>query len=191
MKFIKIIAILALAFPQLALANPLSWVGDKSGVAWGVEKREFLVMSKKVYGYNYDITTKVNRDGDSAQIVVDIPVDTFSSGEAERDGEVAKMLKGDVRKAMTFTSTPLSAAELQDLMGKKAKSIAGQLAIGDKEYPMTFNITYGTDEFLYGNVKTAMSKLGVQPPALVGGVVMKVGDDLQLLVKLKLSELAG
>lgn len=191
MKFIKIIAILALAFPQLTMAAPLSWTGDKSGVAWGVEKREFLVMSKKIYGYNYDITTKVSRDGDLAQIVVDIPVDTFSSGEAERDGEVAKMLKGDVRKAMTFTSNPLSAPELQALMDKKAKSIAGQLAIGDKEYPMTFNITYGTDNFLYGNVKTAMSKLGVEPPTLVGGVVMKVGDDLQLLVKLKLSEFSG
>lgn len=191
MKFLKVFAILAIVLPQLAAAEALSWVGDKSGVAWGVEKREFLVMSKKVYGYNYEITTKVNRDGDSAQIVVDIPVDTFSSGEAERDSEVAKMLKGDVRKAMTFTSKPLSAAELADLAGKKSTSVAGQLAIGDKEYPVTFNVSYGTDNYLYGNAKTAMSKLGVEPPALVGGVVMKVGDDLQLLVKLKLSDLAG
>lgn len=167
------------------------WQQDKSGVAWMAKKREYLIMNSDVFGYNYDITTAVKPEGEAKQIVVEIPVDKFSSGEPDRDSEVAVMLKGNTQKNMVFTSSPLDTQQWQQIIAKSAKSIAGDLSIGGKSYPVTFNVTYDSAGNLHGELSSKMTAFDIEPISLVGGLVVKVSDDIKLLVKLNLQDLAA
>lgn len=191
MYFSRLLLILAFTFSGLAsAADAPSWQADKSGVAWVVNKRQFLVMNKEIYGYNYDVKTSVRPEGENYQIVMEIPVDKFSSGEADRDKEVAVILKGDVSKTMTFTSAPYSKADFQKILTKQTKAIVGDLEIGKTKSPVSFDISYEGDAFLLGSVTTKMSHLGVEAPAAGGGLVLKISDDLKLLVRLQLKDIA-
>lgn len=182
---------IALTFSSAAQASEgaeAKWQADKSGVAWMAKKRQFLVKNTEVYGYNYDIKTTLKGDTSAVQIVVDIPIDKFSSGEPDRDSEVIIMLKGDKRKAMTFTSKPLSPFELQAILAKETKAISGQLAIGDKEFPVTFGLTYDNN-YMHGQLESTMQAFDIAPISVAGGLVVKVKDYVKLLVRLNLKDL--
>jgi hypothetical protein len=173
---------------------------DSNCVRWVVQKRMFLVKEIKVAGYNCAIKLAVSSDsesqspatsgkaGESAtsttrttnrKVSVSIPLDRFDSGEPERDEAVTDLLKNKSGKHIQFTTSALNSEQWQALANGTLKRIDGMLDISGRSMPITVSLRYDSTR-IFGDVRTAFSRLQIPPPVVAGGAIAKVRDSLRL-----------
>ncbi len=159
---------------------------SKNCVAWKAKKTLLLISDQEPIGINCDITTKLLTSPGSSQVLsVIIPVAGFNSGEEDRD-ELVKHLLGSPQKELSFVSERLPLKNWQTHIEGRNK-IKGSLRINGKVYPVTaeYKITAG---FAQGSITTKLSRFGIEPPEIAGGLVASVEDYIQLQFNLNLQK---
>jgi hypothetical protein len=164
-------------------------------VAYLAQKTMFLVSSGTVIGKNCDISAQVLPEvGGLYHIEVIIPIKSFQSGDADRDEDVAKSLKIEVKPELTFRSKAYSADEWRALFAKTDFELPGELAIGDKSYPLKVSSHYlqhDDQAEVEGMAKVKFEDFQIAPPKVVGGIVAKTKPDFELHFHLLGSRILG
>lgn len=153
-------------------------------VAYKVEKVVLFISKSEVVGKNCDISAQVLPEvGGLYHIEVIIPVRSFNSGDADRDKDVADILKADQKPEMTFRSKAMTADQWKALFTKGDFEVEGELSIGNKSYPLKLHSKYLTTDDgaeVDGIAKVRFSDFDISPPKVVGGVLAKAKPDLEL-----------
>jgi polyisoprenoid-binding protein YceI len=164
-------------------------------VAYKAEKVMLFVSKSEVIGRNCDISAQVLPEvGGLYHIEVIIPLHSFSSGDVERDRDVAKILKESERPEMTFRTKAMNAADWKKLFAKPAFEIEGELTIGAKAYPVKLQSHYiSKDESaeIEGLAKVRFEDFGISPPKVVAGIVAKAKPEFELYFHLLSQRILG
>lgn len=155
----------------------------------------FFVKSVQVVGRNCDVSAQVLPEiGGLYRIEVNIPISSFSSGEADRDNDVRKILKADVKPNLVFRSKAMTAEEWQTLFAKKAFDLEGEMTIGEKTYPLKVSSNYLEKEDgpeVDGVAKANFDDFEIKPPKLGGGAIVKTKKQIELDFHLLASRILG
>ena len=184
----RILLSILLALPlSLAAKAPLA-PGDNA-VAWAASKRMMFSHSDPV-GVNKAATAELSATATAAYVVkVLIPIDKFDSGTPSRDKEVVKALGGEAQPVMVFESTTLTAKDLAALRATGG-ILAGTLTLNNKAHPIQFTVT-ADGKTVAGEAQLKMSALEVKAPSFVGGLVMKVADEVGLYFQYDVAAIKG
>ncbi|NQZ02032.1 MAG: YceI family protein [Bdellovibrionales bacterium] len=181
---------------QLSFAASIEKVDfpeGKSCVAYKTKKVLFLVSTVTVVGQNCQVSAEVIPEPDNNfHLEIGIPISGFKSGEAERDREVAQLLKVDVAKDLEFISESISMDQWRRRIAQGEFDLSGDLKIGKKKYKITIEISQTPEEAVFvGRHRSKFKKFDMEPPKLLAGLGAKVSDKLQLLFQLNTSEVLG
>lgn len=162
-------------------------------VAWRTNKTMFLFSKETPIGMNCKVQTTLKGEGEQKQLEVVIPIKGFDSKNADRDADIFTILKGPQQPDLLFQSEALSNNRLGALV-KEGGSVQGQLTIGGKAYPISFTIKsqkLGEGAVFLGTFQGTFTQFDIEPPRVVGGLVAKVDDSLDLLFQFQSSEIKG
>lgn len=191
-SFFFLLSLVCLSFFYSLYSNvklEVNFPGGKNCAAYKTNKSMIFQESVDVVGLNCDIAvTKKNENG-KIILVANIPLEKFDSGEKGRDKYVFNYLNGKIRPSMIFTSKPYSGAEFQNIINGSNKSLSGFLLIGEKTYPIQFQLSKKGMN-LTGKTVTTFTFFKFKPPR-VGpfALVAKVQDYLELHFKLNLESI--
>ncbi|MFK7826966.1 MAG: YceI family protein [Oligoflexales bacterium] len=157
-------------------------------VKWHAKKRMFLLSNQEPVGINTKIEVSLVPDKQNYLLRIEIPLAEFNSDEADRDAEVVKMLKGDLNKNLVFQSRSYSQAELNGMLKTVSHTIPGKLRIGEKWHDLKFTVEI-KEHLLTGSMESKLSSLDIEPPSMLGGLMVKVDDYIKLSVQLNLESL--
>lgn len=181
--FIGLIAVATLA----TSAEP-EFPPGQSCAAWKTKKRMFLVRSVEPVGVSCDL--KVQRT--SAEVgwglQISIPVASFNSGEAERDAEVVKLLKGDGHPNILISSETLAPQLIEQFHKGESVQVSGRIEVGGKAIERSFTVLKDKQGFARVSLKTQFKDFDLEPPQVAGGVVAKVRDDLELHAQIQVPD---
>ena len=93
-----------MAVPVAASASGVVFPEGKACVAWKTRKTMFLLKKVEPVGINCSVNIRIDSKGVGKQVIVEIPIAAFDSGEKMRDKKVQEILKSDVAPALVFTS---------------------------------------------------------------------------------------
>ncbi len=153
-------------------------------VAYKARKTMLFVRKLSVVGRNCDVSAQVLPEvGGLYNIEVNVPIRSFNSGDSERDRDVMKILKADVRPELTFKTAAKTADQWRELFAKKDFELEGELFIGDKSYPLRMKSSYiqgdEADE-ISGWAQVRFQDFGLKPPKVVAGILVSVKPELEL-----------
>jgi hypothetical protein len=164
-------------------------------VAYRAENTVMLVSSSAVVGKNCDISVQVLPEvGGLYYIEVIIPLHGFQSGKADRDEDVMKTLKSDVKPELTFKTKSMTADKWRALFAKTDFDIEGDLTIGDKSYPLKLASHYqeGPENAeVDGIARVRFQDFDLSPPKVFFGLGAKSKSDLELHFHLLGSRILG
>ena len=188
--------LVSIGFLMLGLSNSslAQFASTDHCVAWKTKKTMFLVSDEEPVGKNCKITVSAKKDSTGTQILMSIPIKAFDSGEPDRDSEVFLILMGKESPDLKFVSNRLGNNSLEQMKAGKLMSVPGQLKIGKKSFPISFQSKgkmQGSKVFFIGKAKTTFSKLGMEPPSVAAGLVASVDDYLELHLHLDGSKISG
>lgn len=204
MKTLLFTAFFCTTFTGLAFAQTTWPPSGTDCVRWVVQKRMFLVKEIKVAGYNCTLGLAVKtssppqpapavapvvtptqpKPAPTTHIVsVTIPLNGFDSGEPDRDEAVTALLGGKRSPNLRFTTKPLSGQQWQSITNGTLKQVAGTLDVNGRAMPMTLALRYDST-YIFGDIRTAFSRLRITPPVVAGGAIAKVRDPLRLEFRL-------
>jgi hypothetical protein len=192
LSILKILFIISI-LPTLIFAEENLFNANEHCVAWKTSKRMFLVSNSSPIGKNCGIETEALKIKSDFQLKGIVPVGKFDSGEPSRDSEVEIMLGGELHPNIIIESEPLSLGKLKQLL-KEEQLVNGFLTVKGKKNPISIKIkALQTDKEItyFGSMKTSFSSFGVEPISVVGGVVAKVQDELELLFQFQKSKIKG
>lgn len=163
--------------------------------AWKTEKRLALVSTVVPIGRNCNIVVEFKSNGDKQYFVnVIMPINKFDSESKSRDSEVQKILGADKIADLSFVSESLTLPKWEDLLSHQTAQISGVLSWHEKSYPVTFDVELSrVDEKLFarGRFIGKFSYFNLEPPLVMGGIVAKVRDVLELHFKIDSSKIQG
>lgn len=164
-------------------------------VAYKVTKTMFLVSKDEVVGKNCDVSAQILPEvGGLYHIEVQIPIRSFDSGNEDRDKDVVKILKGDLRPEMTFKSKALTVDGWKELFAKGDFPIEGELLIGSKAFPLTLQTKYkksDTQDEVDGAARVRFKDFDMDPPKAGGGMVAKAKPEFDLYFHLLSQRILG
>ena len=165
-------------------------------VAYKAKKRMFLIRTVEVIGKNCEVVSQVVPDvGGYFAYKLEVPIENFDSGEAERDKDVKKLLKVEKQDSLYFTTEKKTKEEWQQLLAYSENvKIAGKLNIGGNDFPVNATVKLvKSDNKLEarGSIVTKFKHLGLKPPVLFGGLMAKVKEELQLEFHLQANKTLG
>jgi len=176
-------------------SNPSKLDDGSHCVAYRVEKVMFLVNSSMVVGKNCDVSAQVLPEvGGLYRIEVQIPVSSFQSGDSERDEDVRKILKSDVRPELTFRTKPLSVEQWRELFAQGAFELEGELTIGSKSFPLKVSSKYlekDDNMEVDGTSRVLFKDFELTPPRVAAGLVVKAKPSIELNFHLLGSRILG
>lgn len=189
------VSVWSLGTGALAATAPQMLESGSHCVAYRVEKVMFLVKSSMVVGKNCDVSAQVLPElGGLYRIEVQIPVSRFASGDEERDQDVRRILKADVKPELTFRSKAMSADQWRELFEKGTFDIDGDLTIGERSFPLKVSSKYLQSE---GNVevdglaRARFEDFDLNPPKVGGGMVVKAKPEIELNFHLQANRILG
>ncbi|MBI2387657.1 MAG: YceI family protein [Elusimicrobia bacterium] len=180
-------AALALGAVLPAAAQTPGFAPDKACVSWKTRKRLFLFKKLEPAGLSCAVKVEAVPEKGARRLRVAVPVASFDSGEPARDKHVLEILKASVQPELVFLSKPYGAKEWADLREGRAAAIEGDLRIGGADYPVALSAAVG-DGAAFGTVKTRFDAFNIPAPAVAGGLVAKVADELELGYRIPLAE---
>lgn len=164
-------------------------------VAYRVTKTSFLISKSAVVGKNCDVSAQVLPEvGGLYHIEVNVPIRGFNSGDQERDADVMKILRINERADLTFKTKPMKAEDWRGLFEQPVFEIDGELSIGTREYPVKLTLRYRESEReaeVDGFGKVTFKDLGLKPPAVAGGFLVKAKEDIELHFRLQGRRILG
>ncbi len=167
--------------------------------SWKTRKRIALVKIVRPIGKNCEVSAQlelVDEKLKTYSLIVHSPLDSFNSGEPDRDLEVKKILGFEKRAQITFSTEPKTEIEWQELidLGKTTDSkIKGKLLWSDQEKEVEFSLRIEKIEdsiLVFVKLETQFSALSIKQPSVVGGLVAKVFDELSLYGKFNLKKIS-
>jgi YceI-like protein len=161
----------------------------KACVAWKTKKTMFLLKKLEPVGINCSVSVHITPKGAGQQVIVEIPIAAFDSGEKARDKQVLTILKSDVAPALVFTSREYASAEWDGVKIGKIALIEGSLSIGGESFPisMPFLVSRDASMVASGVLVTTFSRFKIAPPKVAGGLIANVQDYLELHYRVPLS----
>jgi polyisoprenoid-binding protein YceI len=162
-------------------------------VAYRARKTMFLISSSEVVGKNCDVSAQVLPEvGGLYRIEVNVPLKSFQSGDVDRDQDVMKTLKADVKPEITFSSKALTAEQWRGLMQLPEFEIAGELTIGNKSFPLKMVSHFSNqDGEVDGRAMVKFEDFDIAPPSVGAGLVAKAKPDFELHFHLQGNRILG
>ncbi|MCB0390834.1 MAG: YceI family protein [Bdellovibrionales bacterium] len=165
-------------------------------VAYIAKKRMFLIRTVEVIGKNCEVVSQVVPDiGGYFSYKLEIPIENFESGEAERDKDVRKLLKAKKQSSIYFVTDKMTREEWQAIINsEQSVKVKGQLNIAGSNYPVSASVKLIKSDSgieAEGIIKTQFKDLGLKPPELFGGVMAKVKEELVLEFHLQSDKTLG
>lgn len=164
-------------------------------VAYKVKKTTFFVSSGEVVGKNCDVSAQVLPEvGGLYHIEVNVPIRGFTSGESDRDKDVAKILKSEERPDLTFKSKAMSADQWRELFNKSNFELDGELSVGVKDYPIKISMRYidkSEEAEVDGTGRIRFQDLNLKPPTVGGGIFVKTKSEIELHFHLQSRRILG
>lgn len=158
-------------------------------VAYKTRKTVALVSSEDVVGRNCNPIVSLRQEGSQLAVDVLVPVRWFNSGKGDRDQEVAKILKAQTYPTLFFRSQALPKAQWQKMAKAGQGTVSGTLSVAGRNIPVQATARArkvgGQNWEVSGLVRTAFSRLGIEPPKVAGGVVAYAQDELELHFQLQ------
>jgi hypothetical protein len=170
-----------------ALAEDLSFPPGAECVAWKAKKRMFLVGSAEPVGKSCKVEWSLKPEGENFLGKLSVKLSSFDSGNSTRDEEVKKLLKSGESESLRIETKPLSKTLIERLVAGDSIEVSATLFVASRPIEETFEARRVGD-FVMVSLKTGFEKLGIEAPSVVGGVVAKVRDPLELHAQLKLPE---
>ena len=160
-----------------------------------MEKFYFGFFGKKPIGINCDISIKMEEaSSNEYQIIAEIPLDSFDSGENKRDMDVKELLQEKGKENLIFSSEVLNQKKIKYFLQQKTWELSGKLMIKSKFFPVTLSVRNSNSksdtEFL-ATLQKKISYFEVEPPTMFSGVFMKVVDLVDISIKARLRDIQG
>jgi len=111
-----------------------------------------------------------------------------------RDEDVNKILSVESHPYIRFVSDIVTGEQVVEALIQGTTTISGILEVGGRPYKVIFPLKLTENSGIWlvtGKLVTSLSKFGLELPAVLGGVVGKVLDHLELLVHLRLDRVHG
>lgn len=165
-------------------------------VAYRTIKDMFFGVDVEVVGRSCEVTASLlTAEGESEpRIVVTVPAKSLKSGNILRNGAVADLLGGEVQPDLLFTSSPVDAESLRDVLDRGAFVLSGVLTLGGKDYPIDFPLELVEQEgrhYVKGRLETTFQAFELEVPTIALGLIARPHEELELVVHLELERVAG
>ena len=179
--------------PQHLGAEEIFQQGDHC-LAYKAKETILLFVDSDVIGKTCEISARLESEGGNTRYVVSFPIRSLYSGIDMRDEDVNKILSVESHPYIRFVSDFVTGEQVVEALIQGTTTISGILEVGGRPYKVIFplKLTENSGVWLVtGKLVTSLSKFGLELPAVLGGVVGKVLDHLELLVHLRLDRVHG
>ena len=176
-KFLTPLVFLTFLAPSLQAQD---FQADKNCLAYHVEKTMFLFNDVTVWGTTCEVEAKVTPKDGGVVATVEFAFASIDSKEPSRD----ETLQGDYLftekyPTVTYTSAVISKSDLTALKNGEEITMKGGLTVMALTSEMTFTLKL-VDGHLVGKAQDTITRLGVVPPKVAGGMMVKVHDPLEI-----------
>lgn len=164
-------------------------------VAYRTKKRIFLLYNVEVIGKNCDISSEIIPVvGDKYFFELTAPIQSFQSGEIERDRDVAKILKQDIRRDVVFRSVSMTKQEWGELYKKGEFILSGTITIGENKFPLDAKVEMIKSENgveVLGLVQTNFKNFKIDPPKMAAGLAARVSNKVEFIFRIQSAQTLG
>ena len=164
---------------------------DKNCLAYHVEKTMFLFNDVTVWGTTCEVEAKVTPKAGGVVATVEFAFASIDSKEPSRD----ETLQGDYLftekyPTVSYTSAVISKADLMALKNGEEISMKGNLTVMTLTSEVAFTLKL-VDGHLVGKAQDSITRLGVTPPKVAGGMMVKVHDPLEITFDFLVNSVPG
>ncbi len=167
----------------------------KSCVAYRTSKTVLFGFHIEIVGRSCELAVwlEPSEDADGSVLFVSVPIESFASGNFLRDNAVADLLRQADQADLEFRSQPFHAPSVRAGLQTGSLSISGELRIGGTDYPVRFDVTLPAagGVMATGLHRGSFAEFGVEVPPVAGGLIVKPGEKLDLLVQLDVRTIIG
>ena len=163
-------------------------------LAYKTAETILLFVDSDVIGKTCEISARLESEGENTRYVVSFPIRSLDSGVDLRDEDVIGILSVESHPIIRFVSDFVTGEQVVKALIHGTTSISGVLEVGGKSYKVLFPLILTEHSGIWlvsGKLVTSLSKLGIELPAVLGGVVANTHDYLELLVHLRLDRVHG
>ena len=163
-------------------------------LAYQTEETILLLIDTVVIGKTCEISAQVESVGGKTRFLVSFPARSLDSGIEMRDKDVTEMLSVESNPDIRFVSDLLTVEELNTALKKGKAKLGGTLDVAGNSYSVLFPLMiseYSGTWLVTGKLITSLTKLGLKLPSVLGGVVAKTRDYLELHVHLRFNQIQG
>jgi len=163
-------------------------------LAYQTEEKIFLFIDSKVIGKTCEISAKVEKVGNKTRFLVSFPIESLDSGIEMRDEDVTEMLSVESNTDISFVSDFITGQEVSEALNQGKTNLSGMLYVAGKSHKVIFPLILSEHSGIWlvtGKLVTTLSKLGLELPSVLGGVIADTRDYLKLLVHLRFNLVQG
>ena len=180
--------------PQHLGAEEIFQQGDHC-LAYKAKETILLFVDSDVIGKTCEISARLESEGGNTRYVVSFPIRSLYSGVDMRDKDVIEILSAESHPIIRFVSDFVTGEQVIEALIQGTTTLSGVLEVSGKPYKVLFPLKLSEHSGVWllvtGKLVTSLSKFGLELPAVLGGVVGKVLDHLELLVHLRLDRVHG
>jgi len=171
----------------LASSEP-EFPAGQSCAAWKTKKRMFLVRTVEPVGISCEVKVERSLLEGVWALRIWIPVASFNSGEAERDAEVLKLLKGERYPDILISTEKLEPQLVEDFYKGIEIQVPGRIEVGGKSLERKFSVRKGNQGLARVSLLTRFKDFDLKPPQVAGGMIAQVRDDLELHAQIQIPQ---
>ena len=167
---------------------------DDHCLAYQTEETIFLFIDTIVIGKTCEISTQVEREAGNTRFIVSFPIRSLDSGLEMRDEDVTDMLTVESNTDIRFVSDFLTKEQISAALTHGEANLLGMLEIREIFYKVMFPLKLSENSgkwLVTGNLVTSISKLGLELPSVLGGLIADTSDHLKLFVHLRFNLVQG
>ena len=163
-------------------------------LAYKTEETFLLFIDSDVVGKTCEISARLESEGEHTRYVVSFPIRSLDSGVDMRDKDVIEILSAESHPIIRFVSDFVTGEQVIKALIQGTTKLSGVLEVGGKPYNVMFPLKLSEHSGVWlvtGKLVTSLSKLGLELPSVLGGVVADTHDYLELMVHLRLDRVHG
>lgn len=150
-------------------------------VAWKTLKTQFMFKRVEAVGVSCEISAEIVSIKNGVYVArVEVPIKSFDSGNPSRDEDVFEILKGSFQPNIVVETIEMSRKDLESVFAGNQSKVIGIIQVASKSYPVEIQLTGA----LKGVIITKFSDFEIAPPSVLGGLIAKVDDSLELHFRL-------